>query len=215
MTGPVTLLHATVLVFAFAACAANRQDVSGSLPAPTQGEEQLPPAGFGTLRVDDIALLFETPDLRIRVLPLDERVIRLLSPDSYASVAGLKRVKRAQIEEAARQYGVADPALFSVSFYGLRERATFSPEELTLQSRGRFFRPLAFVALSPGWGERQVDQRGSAQAIVLYEPGMALFWEDLLVTYQGYSTAAWSGIAKTLERERVSVFARAAAAGKQ
>jgi hypothetical protein len=215
MIGAMPQLPTTILAFTLAACAAGRQDVAPSLSAAEQGREQIPPAGFGTLRVDDIALLFQTPDLRIRVLPLDERVIRLLSPDSYESLAGLKRVKAAQIDDAARQYGVADPALFSVSFYGLRERATFAPEELTLESRGRFFRPVASVPLSPGWGERQVAQRGSALAIVLYEPGMSLFGEDLLVTYQGYSSAAWDGIAKTLERERVSVMARAAAAGKQ
>jgi len=175
----------------------------------------IPPPGFGTLRVDDIALLFETADLRIRVMPLDERVIRLLSPDSYESLAGLKRLKAQEITETARRYGVQNPALFSLSFYGLRERAPFVPEEFTLQSRGRLFRPIGFVPMSPGWGEHQLDQRGTAFAIVLFEPGMALFEDDLIVSYQGVSTGAWSGISKALERERSAVLARAAAAGKQ
>jgi len=177
--------------------------------------DQVPPAGFGTLRLDDIAVLFETENLRIRVLPLDERVIRLLSPDSYQSMAGLKRVKAADAQEVARQYGVSEPALFSVSFYGLRERVPFSPEELTLQSRGRFFRPIGFVPLSQEWGERQLAQRSTAIAIVLYEPGMALFEEDLTVSYAGVSTRSWGAVAKLLERERAAVFARAAAAGRQ
>jgi len=189
------------------------------IPAPAAaqetGSEAPPPAGFGTLRIDDIAVLFETGNLRIRVLPLDERVIRLLSPDSYQSMAGLKRVKATEIAETARRYGIMDPALFSVSFYGLRERAPFTPEELTLQSRGRFFRPIGFVPMSPSWGERQLDQRGTAIAIVLYEPGMALFEADLVISYQGVASRAWSGISKTLERERAQVLARAAAAGKQ
>jgi hypothetical protein len=189
------------------------------LPRPATAQapsaDQVPPAGFGTLRLDDIALLFETGDLRIRVLPLDERVIRLLSPDSYGSMSGLKRVKATEIEETARRYGLPDPTLFSVSFYGLRERAPFSPEELTLQSRGRFFRPIGFVPLSSDWGERQLSQRATAIAIVLYEPGMALLDDDLVVSYQGASTRAWAGVAKALERERSAVFARAAAAGRQ
>jgi hypothetical protein len=205
-----------VLVGVCAACASGGPNgrltpATAQVPAP----DQMPPVGFGTLRLDDIALLFETDDLRIRVLPLDERVIRLLSPDSYGSMSGLKRVKSGEIAEAARRYGIAEPALFSVSFYGLRQRAPFSPEELTLQSRGRFFRPIGFVPLSPDWGERQLSQRATAIGIVLYEPGMALFEEDLVVSYQGVSTRAWGGIANELERERSAVFARAAAAGRQ
>jgi hypothetical protein len=190
----------------------------GAAPTPARaqqaGTDAPPPAGFGTLRLDDIALLFETSDLRIRVVPLDERVIRLLVSDSYESLAGLKRVKAREIEETSRRYGVPDPALFSISFYGLKERAGFSPEELTLQSRGRFFRPIGFVPLSQEWGARQLDQRGTAVAIVLYEPGMSLFDADLVVAYQGASTRAWAGISKVLELERSAVLARAAAAGK-
>jgi hypothetical protein len=120
---------AAVLVV-LAACASGGPH---GMPQPANAQqptiEQVPPDGFGTLRLDDIALLFETAELRIRVLPLDERVIRLLAPDSYSSLAGLKRVKAPDIEASARRYGVAEPALFSVSFYGLRERAPFSPEE--------------------------------------------------------------------------------------
>lgn len=198
-----------------AACASGGPEGLTPVVAQQPSLEQLPPSGFGTLRVDDIALLFETENLRIRVLPLDERVIRLLATDSYQSLAGLKRMKAGEIEDLARGYGIAEPALFSVSFYGLRERAPFSPEELTVQSRGRFYRPIGFVPLSPDWGERQLAQRGTAVAIVVYEPGMALLEEDLVVSYQLASTRAWNGISKTLERERSSVLSRAAAAGKQ
>jgi hypothetical protein len=211
----MTLRPLPLLIGVAAACGSGGPR---AIPAPVAAQEagaELPPTGFGTLRVDDIALLFETTDLRIRVLPLDERVIRLLSPDSYESMAGLKRVKATEIAETARAYGLAEPVLFSVSFYGLRERAHFSPEELTLQNRGRFFRPIGFVPMSPGWGERQLDQRGTAIAIVLYEPGIALFDQDLVVAYQGFSTRAWQGISKVLERERSAVMVRAAAAGKQ
>ena len=214
MTGTLSHGRSTVAAFVLIACAGGHGPPPATPALQQQGDEQLPPAGFGTLRVQDIALLFETPTLRIRVLPLDERVIRLLAPDSYESLGGLKRLKATQIDSAAQRYGVTDPALFAVSFYGLRDQAMFNPEELTLQSRGRFFRPLAAVPLSPGWGERQVSQRETAMAIVLYEPGMALFEQDLVVTYEGYSSSAWASVAKTLVRERSSVLARAAAAGK-
>jgi len=203
------------LLLALVACGGTPGGAPSPARAQQAGAEAPPPAGFGTLRLDDIALLFEIDELRIRVLPLDERVIRLLVSDSYESLTGLKRLKAREIEETARRYGVPDPVLFSITFYGLRERVPFSPEELTLQSRGRFFRPIGFVPLSQEWGEHQLAQRGTAVAIALYEPGMALLEEDLVVSYQGASTRAWAGISKELERERSAVLARAAAAGKQ
>lgn len=178
-----------------------------------QSIEEMPPAGFGTLKVDDLALLFETPELRIRVLPLDERVLRLLAPDSYASLSGLKRLKAAEIDSAGRRYGVADPTLFLITLFGLKEQATFTPEDLTVQSRGRLFRPFGFAPLSPGWGERRLARRGEAVAVALFEPGIALF-DDLTVFFGTSSTDAWSRIVPRLDQERAAVLSRAAAAGR-
>jgi hypothetical protein len=178
-----------------------------------QTTEVLPPAGFGTLKVDDLALLFETEDLRIRVLPLDERVLRLLASDSYASLSGLKRLKAADIDSAGRRYGTSDPSLFVITFFGLKENATFTPEDLTVQSRGRLFRPFAFAPLTPGWGERRLARRGEMVAVALFEPGIALF-DDLTVSYGAASTNAWSRIVRRLDLERAAVLSRAAAAGR-
>jgi hypothetical protein len=176
--------------------------------------EDVPPKGFGTLKLDDIALLFSTQDVRVRVLPLDERVIRLLAPDSYESLSGLKRLEQADVDTAAQAFGVTNPTLFLVSFYGLKERAPFTPEDLTVQSRGRFFRPFAFVPTSPRWGERQVDRRETVLAVALFEAGIALFDDQLVVSYGTVTTTAWAGIARVLDRERAAVLARASAAGK-
>jgi hypothetical protein len=190
----------------------------GARPAPLTAQEarreDLPPAGFGTLKLDDIALLFSTQDVRVRVLPLDERVTRLLAPDSYESLTGLKRLKAAEIDSAARRFGITDPTLFLVSFFGLKERAPFTAEDLTVQSRGRFSRPFAFVPMSPGWGERQAALRESVVAVALFEPGIALFDDQLVVSYGNVTTTAWSQIARVLDRERAAVLSRAAAAGK-
>jgi hypothetical protein len=175
--------------------------------------DDLPPAGFGTLKVDDIALLFETTDLRIRVLPLDERVLRLLAPDSYASMSGLKRVKAAEIDSAARRFGFTEPSLFLITLLAIRDQATFTPEDLTVQSRGRLFRPFDFAPLSPGWGERRLARRAEAVAVALFEPGIAMF-DDLTVSYGAASTDAWSRIVHRLDLERAAVLSRAAAAGR-
>jgi hypothetical protein len=202
-----------------AVAAALTAAAAGVRTAPLAGQEiraeDVPPSGFGTLKVDDIALLFSTQEVRVRVLPLDERVIRLLAPDSYESLSGLKRLTAADVDSAARSFGITAPTLFLVSFFGLKERAPFTPEDLTVQSRGRFFRPFAFVPMSPRWGERQVDFRESVVAVALYEPGIALFDDQLLVSYGSVTTNAWITIARLLDRERAAVLSRAAAAGKQ
>jgi len=56
------------------------------------------PAGFGTLRRDDIVARFSTGTLEIQVLPLDEQVIRLLAPTptarSPSSCAAAPRTSR-------------------------------------------------------------------------------------------------------------------------
>jgi hypothetical protein len=178
-----------------------------------QRVEDLPPPGFGTLKVDDIAVLFETSELRLRVLPLDERVLRLLAPDSYASLSGLKRLKAAEVDSAARRYAVTDPTWFLITVLALKEQAPFTPEDITVQSRGRLFRPIAFAPLSPRWGDRRLERRGEAVAVALYQPGIELF-EDLTISYGTASTDAWSRIVRRLDLERAAVLSRAAAAGR-
>ena len=46
----------------------------------------LPPAGYGSLTQSDLALGIATPELEIRLVPLDQRVTRLLARDTYGSL---------------------------------------------------------------------------------------------------------------------------------
>ncbi len=176
--------------------------------------EDIPPEGFGTLRQEDIALRLQSEDLQVRILPLDERVIRLLSPDSYRAMRGLKDLKAAEIGDAAQRYGLPEPTLFAVTFFGLRERATFIPEDVTITSRGRFFRPVAIIPLSPRWAEQQLTQRETAFAVYLYDGDIAVL-EPFEVAYRGIRVAGWERIIPVLDQERAAVIARAAAGGGQ
>ena len=56
------------------------------------------PAGFGSLRQDDIAIRLEPQGLIVRAIPLDESVIRLLTPDSYRALRDLEESNRRAIE---------------------------------------------------------------------------------------------------------------------
>lgn len=187
-----------------------------SLTLPASGVAQdaaldtLPPAGYGTLKQDDIALRFETPTLQLRIMPLDERVIRLLAPDSYEALAGLKRLKAAPVDSIARWYGTTDPSLFVVTFFGLQPLAEFNPDDVTVTSRNRFFRPLATVPVTPGWSEQRLRQRETATAIYVFESGIFVL-EPFTVSYAGATSDAWERILRTLDQERAAVIARAAA----
>jgi len=168
------------------------------------------PAGYGTLKRDDIAVRLTTDNLQIQVLPLDEQVIRLLAPDTYRSLTDFVARQRAAIASLAAQAGVAHPSLVMVTFYGLVPQARFSPEDLNLASRGRLFRPVGIVPLSPRWSSNLLDAREQAVAIYLFDEGIS-FREDLTVSYQGLANDSWSRSIRSLDQERARVRARARA----
>lgn len=198
-SGLVLLAAVTVLP-----CCARAQD---SVAPPVD----LPPVGFGTLGQDDISLRFQTPNFLISIMPLDERIIRLLAPDTHASLQRLLEARRSEVEEAARRQGIRTPTLFLVTFFGKQDHARFDPEALTVTSQNRFFRAAELLPVSPGFDDRQLRQRETATAIYMYDDGIRLF-DPLTFSIAGLSTDQWEGILRTIDRERSSVDARAAAA---
>jgi hypothetical protein len=166
------------------------------------------PAGHGTLRRDDIVVRMATETIEIQVLPLDEHVIRLLAPDTYRSLHQLVQSRARDIADAAARGGTDHPSLVMVTYLGIVPAARFTPEDLNITSRGRLFRPIGMVPLSPSWSSSQLDARQQAVAIYLFEPGIS-FREQLTVSYQGLSSDAWSQSARLLDEERARVKARA------
>ncbi len=166
------------------------------------------PVGYGTLRRDDIVARFSTGTLEIQVLPLDEQVIRLLAPDTYRSLAQLVRSRAADLAAAAARGSTPSPTLVMVTFLGVVPGARFNPEELNITSRGRLFRPIGMVPLSPTWSSNQLEARQQAAAIYLFEPGISVR-EELTVSYQGLSSGAWTRSLRLLDQERARVRARA------
>lgn len=166
------------------------------------------PAGYGTLRRDEIVVRFTTPTLEIQVLPLDEQVIRLLAPDTYVSLTGLVRSRAADIQSAVERAGTDRPTLVLVTFHGMVPQARFNPEDLSITSRGRLFRPVGIVPITSAWSSYQLEAREQAVAIYLFEPGIA-FTETLSVSYQGLASEAWNRTVRVLDQERARVRARA------
>ena len=176
-------------------------------PAPLIAQDTIP-AGYGSLRRDDIVVKFQTDQVELQFLPLSEHVIRLLAPDTYKSLEQLLQSRRAAIDSAADRAGVTNPTLVMVTFFGLLPGARFTPEDPNVTSRGRLFRPLAMVPLSPTWSSQQLGVREQAVAIYLFEDGIS-FREALTVSYQSQSNDAWSHAVSALDRERARVLARA------
>src|SRR5437762_8580460 len=162
------------------------------------------PAGYGMLRRDDIVVRLATGAIEIQVLPLDEHVIRLLAPDTYRSLTQLASSRAADIAAAAQRGGTEHGTLVMVTLLGIVPQARFNPEELSITSRGRLFRPIGIVPLSPTWSSYQLDARQQAVAIYLFEPGIS-FREQLTVSYQGMSSDAWSRSVRQLDQERTRV----------
>ncbi|MGH7672124.1 MAG: hypothetical protein ACREMC_04435 [Gemmatimonadales bacterium] len=179
-------------------------------PNRLTAQDTVPP-GYGTLKRDEIVVRFTTGTLEIQVLPLDEHVIRLLATDTYRSLSQLIESRRDEIGAAAARAGVEDPTLLMVTVLGLVPQARFAPEDVNVTSRGRLFRPVGIVPLSPTWGSNQLAARQQAAAIYLFDRGIS-FGESLTVSYQDRTNDSWSRALRLLDQERTQVRARAQAA---
>lgn len=174
----------------------------------------LPPAGFGTLRQEDISLRLTSSNLQIRATPLDESIIRLLSPDSYRALSELKRSKTEAIASVARRNAVRELSLWYVSFFAVERGETrFSPREFVITNVGRDFRPIDVIPLTPGFGEQRLRQNGRQDAVYVFD-GQLDPQQPLTISYETARNDDWAGILPQIERERALVKSRAAAAGR-
>jgi len=171
--------------------------------------DDLPPAGFGSLRQDQVAITIATVSLAVRVLPLDEHVIRMLAPDTYASLHALVQARTASIAAAARSAGRDSATVFFVTFFGLQPLATFVPDQVEIQSQGILYRPLAILPLSAQWTDARLDQRQQAQAIYLFDPAIPVS-QTFTVFYGDQYSATFDNSLTLLQSERARVLARAA-----
>ncbi len=177
----------------------------------TSARVSIPP-GFGSLRQDDIAIRLEPQGLIVRAIPLDESVIRLLTPDSYRALRDLQESNRRTTEGIARRSGGGFPDLWYVSFYGREDNARFSPMDLVITSGGQDFRPIDVIPLSTGFGEQRLRQRETQSAVYVYPEGVDVD-HPLTVSFQGLQSSIWEQLLQRIERERARVRARASRAG--
>ena len=214
-------LTAAALCLALAACGGAP---APGPPSPATGAASSPPVttrldtapplippNYGTLKQDDIAVHMQVGQVQVRAIPLDESVIRVLAPDSYRSLRGLRESKRDAVDRLAARYMLRDRNVWFVSFFGLAPDARFNPGELTLSVSGRDYRPLEVLPLSSGFGEQRLNVRETQNALYLFGDGVNLT-QPIVVRMQGNEDASWGAILQRIEQERALIRGRASRA---
>lgn len=167
----------------------------------TTASEELP-VGKGQLGQDNITVRLRSgATLDIRVLPLDERVMRLLANDAYAALRALTDAYGKRIDSIAASRGVRQPGLALVSFFGLAASTRFDPEVLTLSSRNRSYRPIGIIPLTSTFSSQQLDAGGSASGLIIYEERLPVT-EPFTVSYLDAVSEEWERRLPRLETER-------------
>lgn len=220
---PLPLAAAAVL----AACAgAQTPPSTGTLP-PTASRDSasgfrqdsiadptLVPAGLGTLRQDDIAIRLEMNQLQVKAIPLDESVIRTLSPDSYRALHDLVESRRARLAQVAQRRGLEGFRVWYVTFFALQADQPYSPNEVVVINNGREYRPLEVLPLSPGFGGPRLRLREAQAALYMFEPGVDV-GQPTSLRVENETSDAWQSVIRRIERERALIRSRSQARNGQ
>jgi hypothetical protein len=94
-----------------------------------------------------------------------------------------------------------------VSFFGLAPEARFSPQELTVTSVARDFRPAEIIPLTAGFGSQRLQPRETQSALYLFDDALDVD-QPFTVSLAGQQSASWTTILRTIERERSLIRSR-------
>lgn len=190
--------------------AVDAQGAGSRMQDDTVGVNLVPP-GYGTLRQDDVSIKIQYEGVQVKLIPLDESVIRTLSPDSYRALRDLLESRQSQITTMMSRRGIRQQRVWYVSFFGLEPEARFSPLEVTLLNSGRDYRPLEIIPLSAGFGSQRLRQRETQTALYLFEEGLNAE-QPITVTVGGIPNNTWDATLRQIQRERALIRSRSSRA---
>lgn len=194
------------------ACTSGQQspEVSTTPSAVSRDSSRLlVPAGYGSLKQEDIAIRVARGGLQVQAIPLDETIIRVLSPDSYRALREQLASRKPALDSLARRTGLGGFSVWLVRFHGLEQGETpFSPMEFIVTSVGQDFRPIEVIPVTPGFGQQRLRQREVQQALYAFDPQVNVN-QPLTVQYETSRNSEWPLILSRIERERVLVRSRA------
>lgn len=169
----------------------------------------LVPAGYGSLKQEDIAIRVGRGGLQVQAIPLDETIIRVLSPDSYRALREQYQSRKASLDSIARRTGRGGLSVWLMRFHAIDQGETpFSPMEFVITSVGRDFRPIDVLPITPGFGQQRLRQREVQAALFAFDPQVDVN-QPLTVQYESTRNSEWGVVLARIERERVLVRSRA------
>ncbi|TFG65876.1 MAG: hypothetical protein E4H28_03240 [Gemmatimonadales bacterium] len=193
---------------------ASAQEVEGwtaELEAESATSRPLGPVGFGTLSQDDITVLLQDGNVRIKVVPLAEWAIRLTAPDTYNRLNSYKVARGKEILDRASRAGERGwPLVLFVTYFSRAVEESFEPNDLQIQTKGFLFRPLDILPVTPDFTRERLRQQDTQIALYLFPPEIDL---DLptTVAYGGERSSRWDGIRSILDSELAQAHSRAGA----
>jgi hypothetical protein len=176
---------------------------------PDSTASALIPAGYGSLRQDDISIILQPNGVRVTAIPLEESIIRTLAPDSYRTLHANLEARHDDIVRRGSARGVRNPKVWYVSFTGLVPDARFVPTDMTVSSGGRDYRPIDVVPLTPGFSEQRVQPREVQRCLLLFDDQVDLS-QPVTVSMDTERNTDWETILQKIETARTEVRARAA-----
>ncbi len=167
----------------------------------------MPPEGYGSLTQSDLTLRIVTPEIEVRMVPLDQRVTRLLAPDTYRSLQGLVESRRASIDSIARRSGTSRPGLALVTFFGQQAGIRFDPQTVAVTFRNQYLQPIGIVPYSPRFNSQQLNVREQVSGIYLFQEELPV-GDSFRFSYGSLNSDDWQNKQRELDRERARVSSR-------
>ena len=170
----------------------------------------LPPAGYGTLTQDQITIGIQSGSLLIKLVPLDEWVIRLTAPDTYQRLSSYKMSRGEEILRRARRAGVRDwPQVFLVSFFTRSYEESYEPNDVQIRNQSFIYRPLDIIPITPEFTRVRLRQQEAQMALYLFTDEIDLDLPLVALYQENAEGPQWIGIRSTLDRELATVLSRA------
>ena len=211
---PIVLLLAAVRPSPRPACASAAHP-AGPAGAGPDSALRMPPEGYGSLTQTDLALRIATPEIEVRMVPLDQRVTRLLARDTYESLRALVE-SRARLDRLGRPDARHQPpGLALVTFFGQQAGIRFDPQTLTVTFRNRISGRSASFPSAPGSHSQQLNVREQVSGIYLFEEELPVNDSFTLQLRRRQTSDDWQNKQRELDRERARVSARARANGSR
>ncbi len=210
MSRPRRLL--VVMAVVLAACGTRNAPAQGVTPEADSIGAAIIPAGLGQLSQDVITLSLRSGTIELRFTPLDERVTRLLAPDSYQALQVLLTRQAAALDSAYSRLGIRTPGVAMVSFHGLAPSSRFDPQLLTLTVHNQQLRPAGVIPLSPLFSAQQLDARDQAIGLFIFDEVIPVT-EPFTLSYLDIRSDDWERRLTRMERERARIKAKSGGAG--